>query len=32
MGKFVTWQVKRRKLLWHVDQEKVKAEQIWDGC
>jgi Leu/Phe-tRNA-protein transferase len=23
MGKFVTWQVKRRKLRWQVDQEKV---------
>jgi transposase len=32
MGKFVTWEVKRRKLLWSVEQEKVKAEEIWDGC
>ena len=32
MGKFVTWEVKRRKLLWSVDQEKVKAEEVWDGC
>ena len=32
MGKFVTWEVKRRKLLWSVDQKKVKAEEVWDGC
>ena len=32
LGKFVTWEVNRRKLLWSVDQEKVKAEEIWDGC
>jgi transposase len=32
MGKFVTWEVKRRKLRWRVDPEKVKAEEIWDGC
>jgi transposase len=32
MGKFVTWEVKRRKLRWSVDQQKVKAEEIWDGC
>jgi transposase len=32
MGKFVSWEVKRRKLLWSVDPKKVQAEEIWDGC
>jgi transposase len=32
MGKFVTWEVKGHKLLWRVDQNKVNAEEIWDGC
>ena len=32
MGKFVIWEVKRRKLLWSVDAQKVKAEEVWDGC
>jgi transposase len=32
MGKFVTWKVKRRKLSWSVDQKKVQAEEVWDGC
>ena len=32
MGKFVTWEVKRSKLLWSVDDNKVKAEEVWDGC
>ena len=31
MGKFVTWEVKRSKLLWSVDDNKVKAEEVWDG-
>jgi hypothetical protein len=32
MGKFVSWEVKRRKLRWSVDQKQVQAEEIWDGC
>ena len=29
MGKFVIWEVKRGR---SVDQKKVRAEEIWDGC
>jgi transposase len=32
MGKFVTWKVECGKLLWSVDQQKVKAAEVWDGC
>jgi transposase len=32
MGKFVTWEVQENKLLWSVDQKKVAAEAVWDGC
>ena len=32
VGKFVTWEVKRSKLLWSMDQKKVQAEEVWDGC
>ncbi len=32
LGKFVTWEVKRSKLLWSIDPKKVQAEAVWDGC
>lgn len=32
MGKFVDWDVQDGKLVWSVDQKKVAAEALWDGC
>lgn len=32
MGKFVSWEVKDGRLLWHVNQERVAAELLLDGC
>lgn len=32
MGKFVTWSVVAGKLEWRFDQEKIQAEQRFDGC
>jgi transposase len=32
MGKFVKWSVREGKLEWQLDQEKIQAEQRFDGC
>jgi transposase len=32
MGKFVQWSVTEGKLEWQFDQEKIQAEQRFDGC
>jgi transposase len=32
MGKFVIWSVKDGQLTWEINQEKVKAEERFDGC
>jgi transposase len=32
MGKFVHWSVEAGKLEWRFDQEKIQAEQRFDGC
>lgn len=32
MGKFVTWSVEKGKLEWCFEQEKIEAEQRFDGC
>lgn len=32
MGKFVTWSVVEGKLQWQFDQEKIQAEERFDGC
>ena len=32
MGKFVTWSVTEGKLEWTLDQEKIAAEERFDGC
>ena len=32
VGKFFDWKVEAGKLIWKVDQQKVKVEQQLDGC
>lgn len=32
MGKFINWSVNEGKLEWQFIQEKIDAEQQWDGC
>jgi len=32
MGKFIDWSVQEGKLEWQFDQEKVAAEERFDGC
>ena len=32
MGKFVHWSAPEGKLEWHFDQEKIQAEERFDGC
>jgi len=32
MGKFIQWQVVEGKLLWSFDQQKIAAEELFDGC
>lgn len=32
MGKFIHWSVKEGKLEWQFDQEKIAAEERFDGC
>ena len=32
MGKFVKWEAKEGRLLWHFDEEKIAAELLLDGC
>lgn len=32
MGKFVKWETKEGRLLWHFDNEKIATELLLDGC
>jgi len=32
MGKFVQWSAPEGKLVWRFDQEKIQAEERFDGC
>ena len=32
MGKFVVWKVQQGKLEWHLDEDKIKQEKLFDGC
>lgn len=32
MGKFVQWSVLEGKLVWRFDQERIQAEERFDGC
>jgi transposase len=32
MGKFVQWSVLEGKLVWRFDQDKIQAEERFDGC
>lgn len=32
MGKFVKWETKDGRLLWHFDDDKIAAELLLDGC
>ena len=32
MGKFVQWSTEDGKLLWCFNEEKIEAEQLFDGC
>lgn len=32
MGKFVKWETKEGRLIWHFDEDKIAAELLLDGC
>jgi transposase len=32
MGKFVKWETKDGRLIWHFDEDKIAAELLLDGC
>ena len=32
MGKFVTWEVKEGKMEWHLEEQQIAQEKLFDGC